>query len=67
MPVTTFAAAMKHYFGLKPGQMLTGPDGFMAELKALDQKDRDDFSVMLRGAGYELTEKPAPPAEPVTS
>ena len=40
----SFTGAMKEFFGLKDGQNITG---FAAELKALSDKDKQEFSDML--------------------
>lgn len=48
----SFPAAMKDFFGAQPGQTLTG---FMAELKALDEKDRAYFRAGLEQNGYAIT------------
>ena len=47
----TFASAMKEYFGLKDGETTSG---FMAEMKALTEKDKNDFRAMLPSVGYEI-------------
>lgn len=49
-----FATQMKNFFGYKQDQKL--PD-FMAELKALDDKDKADFTEMLNEAGYPVLKK----------
>lgn len=43
-----FVAAMKDFFGLKEGQVLTG---FAAEIKTLDEKARQAYREMLEGTG----------------
>lgn len=45
----TFAAAMKHFFGLKDGQTV---GGFAQEIKALTVEDRAYFTALLEGKGY---------------
>lgn len=47
----TFVGAMKDFFGLKTGQTLTQ---FSAELKTLDDADRNFFKQGLRDNGYPL-------------
>lgn len=44
-----FVAQMKAFFGLLPGQSVTG---FGAELKALSAADKLEFAAMLNAAGY---------------
>lgn len=44
-----FAAQMKVFFGLRPGQALAD---FAEELKALADEDKEEFAVMLTVAGY---------------
>ena len=51
MPMS-FPAAMKHFFGLKPGQVLKE---FMVELRTLDDADRAYFKAGLEQNGYEIT------------
>jgi len=54
-----FAVQMKNFFGLKEGQAsVSGPGSFISELKALDDKDKAEFTAMLNEAGY-----PVKPAE----
>lgn len=48
----TFIAACKDFFGLLPGQTLSQ---FLAETKALTEKDRAELSAMLAANGYTLT------------
>ncbi len=43
-----FSAAMKHFFGLKPGQSIME---FGAELKQLTFDDKMEFAKMLRAQG----------------
>jgi len=45
----TFIAAMKDFFGMKDGQTLTQ---FSAELKALDEKEKEFFKLGLQQNGY---------------
>ena len=54
----TFAAAMKEFFGLKPGQSL---QGFAAELKALSDEEKAFFRAGLEQNGYQIT-TPVPAA-----
>ena len=49
----TFAAAMKHFFGLKEGQTV---GGFAQEIKALDLDDRAYFTKLLEGKGYAIVQ-----------
>jgi len=44
----TFTLAVKKYFGLKPGQ---NNQGFAAELKGLDAKDRLELAEGLQASG----------------
>jgi hypothetical protein len=46
-----FAAAMKHYFGPRPGVEFTASN-FMAELKALTAEDKLWFRQALATVGY---------------
>ena len=46
-----FAAAMKDYFGFKPGQTLTE---FALELRALNPADKEWFKTNLATVGYEI-------------
>ena len=48
----TFTAAIKHYFGFKPGQKLMD---FRDELQALDVADRDYFKALLLTVGIKVT------------
>jgi hypothetical protein len=47
----TFTKAIVEFFGKKPGQS-TGD--FMAEIKALDDKDRAYFKAEFAKIGYEI-------------
>lgn len=47
----SFASALRDYFGPRKGETLKD---FMAELKALNDKDRAYFTDLLRKEGYEL-------------
>ena len=49
----SFVAAMKDFFGFKEGQTLTQ---FSAELKHLDDNDREYFKKGLRENGYPIPE-----------
>lgn len=53
MQNTTFAAAMKQYFGLLPGQTLTD---FINELKALTPADKAWFKANLPSVGFNIIE-----------
>lgn len=44
----TFTLGMKKYFGLKPGQ---NNQGFAAEMKGLDAKDRLELAQGLQASG----------------
>lgn len=48
---TSFAAAMKDYFGYLPGQDMRG---FMEELRALTPEDRAYFRDGLKSVGYQI-------------
>ena len=52
MKKMSFAAAMRDYFGDRPGA--TGPGAFLAELKALTFEDRAWFRQHLPSVGYEI-------------
>ena len=45
-----FVAALKNYFGLKPGETL---QEFLAELKALTDADKSELHRLLIGAGVQ--------------
>lgn len=45
---------MKVYFGLLPGQKLRN---FLAEIQALTDKDRIEFTAMLNDAGFPVEKK----------
>jgi hypothetical protein len=45
-------AALLKYFGKKPGQSNTE---FMAEMRALTDKDKSDLTEMLKTVGYDCT------------
>ena len=47
----SFATAMKHKFGLKPGRKLSD---FLQELKALSDDDKAEFRCLLIADGYPL-------------
>ncbi len=47
----SFAAAVKDYFGFRPGENLSD---FMKELKELNEKDREDLKSGLESVGYEI-------------
>lgn len=47
-----YAAAMKHYFGLHPGQTL---GQFMVELRALSDEEKAWFRDNLSQVGYLVT------------
>jgi uncharacterized protein (DUF2461 family) len=49
----SFAAAMKDYFGPKPGD---NSMGFLQELKALTSEDKAWFRENLPLVGYEITQ-----------
>ena len=51
MKQMTFVAAMRDFFGMKPGETL---QEFMQEMKALTQEDREDFRIMLGQVGYTI-------------
>lgn len=48
---SSFAAAMKDYFGFAPDQNL---GAFAAEVKALSDKDKSEYKAMLEGVGYKF-------------
>lgn len=48
----TYAAAMKDYFGYRPGE---GAAQFMGELKALSNEYKAWFRENLATVGYEIT------------
>lgn len=52
MKQMTLTAALKDYFGYKPGQTL---GDFMAEVKALTIEDRKYFIREFVKVGYEIT------------
>ncbi|MGH6672971.1 MAG: hypothetical protein ACRECV_13495 [Xanthobacteraceae bacterium] len=47
----TFVAAMRDYFGLKPGQT---PADFLREMKELGEEDKTSFKTELSNVGYEI-------------
>lgn len=49
LTLTSFPLAMLDYFGKR-----TDTAGFMAELKALNDKDKAEFRAMLKEIGYDL-------------
>lgn len=49
--IMTFVAAVKDYFGLKPGQ---NNIDFLKEVRALDEKDRLEFASELQTHGYNI-------------
>jgi hypothetical protein len=51
----TFVAAMRDYFGLKPGQ---APASFLQEMKALTDNDKAWFRAELPKVGYEIVASP---------
>lgn len=51
MEKVSFAKACKEYFGMKPGQTLSD---FLAELKELTEKDREELKAMFPSVGYEI-------------
>ena len=58
MPMpNTFAAQMKLFFGILPGQTISD---FMKELKALDANDRVYFTDLLNKADYPVIVKETP-------
>ena len=48
----SFTAACKDYFGSKPGQSL---GEFMAEVRALTEKDKGELTAMFPSVGYSIT------------
>ena len=54
MKCMTFVVAMREYFGYRQG---TGPAEFLQELKALTEKDKNDFKAMFSAVGIEIVAK----------
>lgn len=52
MKPMSLVLALRDFFGMLPGQ---SPASFMAEVKALNQNDRDYFAALLTGLGYTIT------------
>jgi hypothetical protein len=51
MEKCTLVVACKKFFGLHPGQTLTQ---FQEEVRALTDKDREDFKKWFPSVGYEI-------------
>ncbi len=56
---TTFMAACRDFFGLKPGQTSLE---FGKEIKELTPEDRKEISAGLTNLGYEIIAAPGVPA-----
>lgn len=52
MKTMSLTAALRDYFGYKPGQ---GLGDFMAEIKALTNDDKDYFKAEFVKVGYQIT------------
>lgn len=51
MKSMTFVTAMKDYFGLQPGETVSG---FLTEIRALTDADKAWFRANLPSVGYEV-------------
>lgn len=54
MKQMTLVAALREFFGYRPGQ---SAGDFLQELRALTDKDKDDFKTMFPSVGITIVEK----------